>query len=126
MFFLKEIKPINFIIVNESPKHNFTTVEAVIPKHDLVEVESTGETLGSKYYENTKKPQLIEADSKEPSTKLVEASANILKSDVRKMEEIIKLEKQIENMNKKGKINYNFLYLYNIYKIKPYNLFRGF
>lgn len=71
----------------------------------MVEVEITGETLGSKYYENTKKPQLIEADAKDPSSKLVEASAKIFKSEVRKMEEIIKPEKQIENINTKGKIN---------------------
>lgn len=89
----------------ETPKHNFSTAEeAVAPKHDLVEVEITGVSLGSKYYENTKKPQLIEADSKDAqTTKNAEASAEIVNKSDRKVEEVKKTEKKEEKKLEKGK-----------------------
>jgi hypothetical protein len=91
----------NFILEN-APKHNFTIAEeAVINKHELVEVEITGENLGSKYYENTKKPQLIEADSKDLLTKNVEVADKAEKSLDRKSEEV----KISEKKDEKRKIN---------------------
>lgn len=95
---------ITSFLENQAPKHNSTIAEeAVTPKHELVEVEIVGETLGSKYYENTKKPQLIEADSKDIPTPNVEASAKVAKPSDRKVEEVQKTEKKVEKKAEKGK-----------------------
>ena len=103
ILFLFKKNSLNFFIENEAPKHNFTIAEeAVIPKHELVEVEIIGENLGSKYYENTKKPQLIEADSKDLPIKNAEAADKVAKSFERKVEEVKKNEKKVEKKIEKG------------------------
>jgi len=96
LFYFYILNLINFF-EEGAPKHNFTIAEeAVIRKHNLVEVESVGVNLGSKYYENTKKPQLIEADSKDLPVKNVEVLAQVAKSEDRKPEKVEKTEIKIE------------------------------
>ena len=73
-------------------------------KHELIEVEVAGVTLGSKYYENEKKPVLMEAEENNASDPIVEANFKVaVSSDKRKVE--IKKEAEVKvKVEKKEKV----------------------
>jgi hypothetical protein len=80
--------------------HNFENKEeAQAQNHELVEIESTGVSLGSKYYESNQKPVLSEAeDTNAPSIKQESASIVSVSSE-RKTEEKVE-NKKVEKKEK--------------------------
>jgi hypothetical protein len=86
------------ILETEAPKHNFENKEeAESNKHELVEVEVAGVSLGSKYYENENenKPVLLDAEDKNSSeNNKPEATAKFSVSSSDRKNEKVEIKKE--------------------------------